>query len=42
MMYSPDPDPKTWRNRRRNGVLGFWRELKLQLWDYHLGMCNED
>ncbi len=28
-----------WRNKRRRGVLGFWRELKLQLWDQLHGGC---
>ena len=30
MMYRAEPP---WRSRRRRGVLGFWRELKMQLWD---------
>lgn len=28
------------KNGRRNGVLGYWHELKLQLWDQHIGMCD--
>lgn len=40
MMFSGDPDPSTWRNRRRNGVLGFWRELKQQQWAMHVGQCE--
>lgn len=40
MMKSASPDPKDWRQKRRNSVLGFWRELKLQLWYYHVGLCN--
>lgn len=41
-MYSSDPDPSTWRNKRRHGVLGYWRELKLMQWDMHLGQCAPD
>lgn len=32
MMYSSSDDPREWRYRRRHTVLGFWRQLKLQLW----------
>jgi hypothetical protein len=38
MMRAGD-DPSTWRNKSRRGVLGFWRELKLQLWASHLAEC---
>lgn len=33
-------DPSTWRNRGRHGVLGYWRELKLQLWATHVAECS--
>jgi len=33
MMWSVDPDPRTWRYKGRSGVLGFWHELKLQMWE---------
>lgn len=32
MLYAHNPDPSTWRYRRRGTVLGFWHSLKLQLW----------
>lgn len=25
---------------RRNGVLGYWHELKMMLWDQHVGECT--
>lgn len=31
---------QTKRWGRRRGVLGLWRELKLQLWSVHLGQCE--
>lgn len=40
MMVTGD-DPTTWRNKGRRGVLGFWRELKLQLWSVHVAECAE-
>lgn len=32
-------DPRDWRYRRRNGVLGRWREIKLNMWGEHLSLC---
>ncbi len=26
---------------RRNGTLGFWHELKMMLWDQHVGECED-
>ena len=26
-------DPERWKGRRRAAVLGWWRELKLMMWD---------
>jgi hypothetical protein len=26
-------DPARWKYRRRRSVLGYWRQIKLQLWD---------
>jgi hypothetical protein len=28
------------KNGRRNGVLGYMHELKLQFWDQHVGVCE--
>lgn len=28
------------KNGRRNGVLGYMHELKLQFWDQHVGLCE--
>lgn len=40
MMWRGDSDPSTWRQKRRRSVLGFWRELKLMLWDAAHGGCD--
>lgn len=33
--------PGWWRQKRRSGVLGFARELKLHAWDMAHGYCTE-
>jgi hypothetical protein len=40
MMYSGSTDPSQWRSKRRRSVLGYWHELKRQLWLYHLSLEN--
>lgn len=40
MMWRASDDSKDWRQKRRHSVLGFWRELKLQLWDMLHGHCE--
>lgn len=42
MMYTGSEDPTDWRCRSRHAVLGYWRELKLQLWAHHQGYCTND
>ena len=29
-----------WRYRRRHGVLGYWRQLKLAAWAIHVAECG--
>lgn len=41
MMFTGSEDPKDWRQRRRHSVLGYWHELKIQLWMLHLGLCEQ-
>lgn len=41
MLWSPDPDPRTWRYKRRHTVLGKWHEIKLEMWDNHLWICEQ-
>lgn len=36
MLWSGSDDPRDWRYKRRHTVLGFWRQLKLQLWQQYL------
>lgn len=40
MLFVASDDPSQWRNRRRNGVLGFWHELKLMQWEQLHGSCR--
>lgn len=40
MLWVADPDPQTWRQKRRASVLGFWHELKLGMWREHLELCR--
>jgi hypothetical protein len=39
MMYVSSDDPTTWRSKRRRGVLGYWRELKLSMYYSDHGAC---
>lgn len=41
MMYVSSPDPRDWLNRRRRGVLGFWHQLKRELYLYSHRGCKE-
>ena len=34
-------DPDRWKARRRASVLGYWREIKLGLWDEIHRSCEE-
>lgn len=33
MLWSADPDPRTWRRRSRGVVLGFWHQIKREQWE---------
>lgn len=39
MLRSPDEDPRTWRYRRRNTILGVWHQTKKELWAQHCAEC---
>lgn len=41
MMWRASDDPKDWRQKRRHSVLGFWKELKRQMWEQLHGGCEE-
>jgi hypothetical protein len=41
MLWTGDPDPNTWRHKRRNTVLGLWFQLKQSMWRDHLEMCED-
>lgn len=40
MMFVANPDPSTWRFKRRHGVLGAWHQAKLSMWADHLAVCR--
>jgi len=40
MMFDNSPDPADWKYKRRHTVLGYWHELKLQLWEEHVRTCK--
>lgn len=35
-------DPDRWKGRRRSSVLGYWREVKLGIWDALHAMCQTE
>ncbi len=39
LLWSHNEDPETWKYRRRNTVLGKWREIKQEMWEEHLFWC---
>lgn len=39
MMHVATDDTSEWRRKRRGSVLGYWRELKVAAWRYHLDEC---
>ncbi len=39
MMFRLADDRAAWRQKRRSGVLGFWRELKVMDWHAVHGGC---
>lgn len=41
-MMMVGPDAETWRRKRRGSVLGYWRELKVTAWRYHIAECEQN
>ncbi len=41
MLWVNSDDSAEWKYKRRNTVLGYWRALKLAMWDVHLGQCEQ-
>lgn len=39
-MWVDNADSSTWRYKRRGGVLGAWRQLKLRMWAEHRALCD--
>jgi hypothetical protein len=39
LYWVSDPDSEAWKYKRRNTVLGKWREIKLEMWAAHLYGC---
>ena len=42
MLWVDKDDPARWRQKRRCGVLGFWHQLKLDMWKIHLRECHDE
>ena len=40
--WSGSDDSSTWVNKRRNTILGRWREIKLDMWEKHIVMCERE
>lgn len=36
MLWSPSDNPKDWRYKRRRTVLGFWHQLKKEMYEQYL------
>lgn len=41
LMYVGSDDPTQWRHKGRKAVLGYWTELKRQLWDERHQACPD-
>jgi hypothetical protein len=42
MLWVGSDDPRDWRYKRRHTVLGFWHQLKLQLWAQYRETVDEE
>ena len=40
MFWRADPNPETWRYKRRNTILGKWLEIKRSMWAQHILDCE--
>lgn len=40
MMWSPSENSEEWRSKRRSGVLGYWMQLKQDMWRGHQRECR--
>lgn len=36
MLMDFSDDPKEWRYKKKGTVLGFWHQLKMEMWERHL------
>lgn len=41
MLWSGSNDPADWRYKRRNTVLGKWHQIKREMWEEHLYVCEK-
>lgn len=42
MFWSGSDDPSDWVNKRRNTILGRWRQIKMSMWVEHLETCERE
>lgn len=40
MFWMPAHDSSAWKYKGRHTVLGKWHQIKLELWEQHLGQCD--
>jgi len=40
LLWTGDDRPENWRYKRRNTVLGKWRQIKAEFWNQHLDTCD--
>ncbi len=41
MRDDPHPEHGGWRSKRRRGVLGYWHQLKINMFEVMHGYCEE-
>jgi len=41
LMWSWSDDPAQWRYKTRRLVLGFWHQLKQDMWKQHVNECRD-
>lgn len=42
MLWSSSEDSSNWRYKRRNTVLGLWHQIKVEMWEEHLHLCEKN
>lgn len=40
MLWVNSENPDDWKYKRKNTVLGRWRQIKMEMWRCHIETCN--